>query len=578
MKIQKPVHCILVYSLILFSVLSLHAQDLEVEFQENVMIPMSDGVELAAHVFLPKADGPFPTLLARTPYGKGDEKNGDGQYYASRGYAVVIQDTRGKGNSEGTWEPFLYDGKDGYDTHEWIGRQPWCNGSIGTFGGSYVGFTQWVSAPYASKYLKAMVPVVPMCDAYREGVYEGGAINLALMLGWGTLVSPLTKDTASIKWDEYYRFLPLLEWEKFLGYEIFYLKDWVKHPTYDDYWKKRGIDDRYSDINVPILNFGGWYDIFSKATLEQVDRVRHESNNIPIRRNQFVVIGAWHHGGSDKGKVGELDFGKDCDLDRRTMQTKWFDYWLKDKKTGVEDWPPLYLFVMGENVWRSENEWPLKRTEFTNYYIHSEGEANTLEGDGVLATTPPLEDNKDTFVYDPENPVPTKGGNNLFGVEAGPYDQREIEKREDVLVYTTQPLKKAVEVTGPVKMVLFASTTAKDTDFTAKLVDVYPDGRAINLCDGIIRTRYRESDTDLTLIEPNKIYRYEIDLWVTSNVFLPEHRIREEVSSSNFPRFDRNPNSGKKFGTDRELFKATQTIYHDAGHASHLVLPVIPRN
>ena len=562
--------CLVLFSLPVFS------EDASVEFKK-IQIPMSDGVKLAAHLFLPKEQGPFPVLLMRSPYGKGDEKQGEGNGYAKKGYAVVIEDTRGKFDSEGVWEPFRYDGKDGFDTQEWIGQQSWCNGKIGTFGGSYVGFTQWISAPYESKYLTAISAGVPPCNVYKEITYIGGAFQLSLAMGWGLMVS-LKPGESLPKMDLNQAFytLPLREWDKCANREVGYLRDWVAHSTYDEYWKARGIDDRFSDITVPVLNVGGWYDIFSKATLEQVTRVRHESKNMAVRRNQFAIIGPWGHGIGSK-KTGELDFGDKAKMDFSEKQTQWFEYWLKGKDTGVDDWPPYYLFIMGENVWRGEYEWPLKRTEFAKYYIHSEGKANSINGKGGLNISVPKEEKADVFIYDASNPVPTTGGNNLVGPAAGPLNQQKVEERDDVLVFTGDALEKPVEVTGPVKMVLYASTSAKDTDFTAKLVDVYPDGKAYNLCDGIIRARFRESITAPTLIEPGKIYKYEIDLWVTANVFLPGHKIRVEVSSSNFPRFDRNPNSGKTFGSDTELLKATQTIYHDAEHASYIELPVIPR-
>ncbi len=548
----------------------------EMIFKENVMIPMRDGVELAAHIYLPNADGSFPTVLIRSPYGKGDKDSGMAKFFWQRGYAVVVQDCRGRFDSEGIWDPFRYDGEDGFDTQEWVGEQDWCNGKLGTFGGSYVGFTQWISAPYGSQYLKTMMPTVPFAESYYDTHYVGGAMQLALMMGWGTLVSYRPDEKpAEIEWDKAFRNLPLKTWDTAVGKEIFYLRDWVAHPTYDDYWKKRGIDGQYEAITVPILNVGGWYDIFSKVTLEQVAKVREQSNNMMVRRNQFAIMGPWGHG-VNVTELGELEFGKSAKIEMGQLQEDWFDYWLKGENTGVEDWPAYRLFIMGENVWRDEHEWPLARTEYTNYYIHSQGNANTLDGDGTLRVEKPGEEPVDAYVFDPENPVPTHGGNNLFGAAAGPFDQREIEKRDDVLVYSTPPLEADMEVTGPVKMVLYASTSAKDTDFTAKLVDVYPDGKAYNLCDGIIRTRYRDSFVETSLIEPEKVYRYEIDMWVTANVFKKGHRIRLEISSSNFPRFDRNPNSGKEFGTDEELLKAEQTIYHDEEHASHVVLPVIP--
>jgi putative CocE/NonD family hydrolase len=564
--------------LLLAGILASHADGAdEVEafvFQENVKAPMRDGMQLAANVFLPSAQGRYPVILMRSPYGKPGRDFAEAKRYTGAGYAMVVQDCRGRGASEGVWDPFRHDVEDGYDTQQWIGGQPWCNGQIGTAGGSYLGWTQWAAAPAATPHLKAMVPVVPFGDVYPDIAYPGGAFQLALLFGWGAAVSGIP--IAPLGYQKAFEHLPLNRWDEQFGREVDYLRDWVNHPTYDDYWKARGINQRYREITVPALNIGGWYDIFSKAAIEMIDEVRAESSNRLVRRNQFVVIGPWAHGPGVQ-KLGELDFGPDAKLDLGDMQFKWFEYWLKNRDTGVEDWPPYYLFVMGENHWRGENEWPLARSRVTEFYLHSQGHANTRQGDGRLSTSLPAAEPSDTYVYDSNHPVPTHGGNNLVGLASGPLDQSKIEERPDVLVYSTEPLTEAVEVTGTVKMVLYAASSATDTDFTAKLVDVHPDGKAFNLCDGIIRARYRESSTNLELIEPGTIYRYEIDMWVTSNLFHAGHRIGVEVSSSNFPRFDRNPNSGLPFGTDTELLIATQTIYHDAEHPSHLLLPVVSR-
>jgi putative CocE/NonD family hydrolase len=513
--------------------------------------------------------------LLRTPYGKPNADWSDAKLYCPAGYAMVVQDCRGRGRSEGVWDPFRYDPQDGFDTQEWVGKQPWCNGKIGTSGGSYLGWTQWASAPLGSRYLKTMVPVVPFGNAYDDLAYPGGAFQLALLFGWGVTVggNPVGPQQLS----QAYRQLPLQRWNERFPKKLSYLREWTEHPRNDDFWKARGIDNRYDLVKVPVLNIGGWYDIFSKTTIDLVDQVRDHSEDRLVRRNQFVVIGPWAHGVGVQ-KVGELDFGPAARLDVGQMQFKWFQYWLQGKETDVEDWPPYRLFVMGENVWRGENEWPLARTAFTKYFIHSGGKANSRSGDGVLSTAPPSAEPPDSSVYDPKNPVPTVGGNNLVGAAAGPLEQSKVEEREDVLVYTSEPLASPTEVTGPVKMVLFASTNAPDTDFTAKLVDVHPDGKAYNLCDGVLRARYRRSTRAAEFVESGKVYRYDIDLWVTSNLFKKGHRIRVEVSSSNFPRFDRNPNTGRPFGVDEELRPANQTVYHNGEHASHLVLPIIPRS
>lgn len=550
----------------------------EVEVRPDVRIPMRDGVELSANVFLPKAEGRFPVVLVRTPYGKGGTNHPDGRFYASRGYAYVSQDCRGRGASQGQWVPFMNEAHDGNDTRAWVLEQPWSGGSIGTTGGSYVGFTQWMSAPNAGEHLKAMFPIVPLVDPHGDVAYVGGAFQLSLLMGWGSAVSEsrVIRGWKTEDWLAACRTLPLSAWDKALDCRVQYLRDWVAHPHFDDYWAKGSVRNRWQDIAVPIYAVGGWYDIFAESVLDHVNAVRERSRSDETRRHLHVLMGPWGHGIGRNGKVGDLDFGRDAVVDLRTIQAEWFDHWLKGEETGVEDWPPFRIFVMGRNQWRDESQWPLERTRYTPYYFHANGSANTLAGDGTLSTTVPGEEPGDEFVYDPDDPVPTLGGCNLMISPAGPRDQTQAEEREDVLVFTSDALTHDLEVTGPVKVVLYAASTATDTDWTAKLVDVHPDGRPYNLSDGIIRARYRESSDQPTLIEPGKTYRYEIDLWVTSNVFLPGHKIRVEISSSNFPRFDRNPNTGHPFGADAELKKAVQTVYHDAEHLSHIVLPVIP--
>jgi putative CocE/NonD family hydrolase len=393
-------------------------------------------------------------------------------------------------------------------------------------------------------------------------------------MGWGSGVGgvSLTPD----KMQEAFRHLPLRTFGDQFDKRVPYLNQWIEHCTYDDYWKQRGMDYRYADVTVPILNIGGWYDIFSKVTLDLVAQVRAASRERQVRRNVFAVIGPWAHG-VGPSKVGELDFGADAAFKTGDLQFQWFEYWLKGRETGVQDWPAYYLFVMGENRWRGENEWPLKRTRFTSYFLHSRGPANSLKGAGSLGTEQPADEPPDHFTYNATNPVPTVGGNNLTGAKAGPCDQAGVEQREDVLVYSTPPLEQDVEVTGPVKLILWAASSARDTDFTGKLVDVHPDGKAYNLCDGIVRAQCRNGLEKPDLLEPGQATRFEIDLWVTSNLFRRGHRIRLQVSSSNFPRFDRNPNTGHDFGQDAELAKASQTIFHDQAHPSHILLPIIPR-
>ncbi len=547
--------------------------DDQVEVRADVKIPMRDGVRLSANVFLPKTQGKFPTILARSPYGKGGTSPGVGRSYTSQGFVYVSQDCRGRGASEGPWVPFVHERADGEDTYRWILKQPWSNGRIGTTGGSYLGYTQWISAPGSGQFLEAMYTVVPLVDPYDDLASVGGAFSLHTMMGWG---SATAGNTAARTWkrEDWLRALPLRTWDTAIHQTVPFLRDWVAHPQFDSYWQQSSLRGRHTAITSPMFTVGGWFDIYATTVFEHVNAVRAGSQSPQARKHQHLLMGPWPHGVNRDRKIGDLDFGADSRIDLGAIQTKWFDHWLKGANPEVEGWAPFRLFVMGRNQWRDEQEWPLRRTRYTPYYFHSQGAANTSAGNGRLNTTAPATEPTDRFVYDPDDPVPTAGGCNLGG-PAGPRDQTAVERRPDVLVFTSDPLTSDLEVTGPVKVVLHAAADATDTDWTAKLVDVWPDGRPISLCDGILRARYRESSDRPTLIDPGKTYRYEIDAGVTSNVFLAGHKIRVEISSSNFPRFDRNPNTGHPFGADAERRKSTQTVYHDAPRASQILLPVI---
>ena len=375
--------------------------------------------------------------------------------------------------------------------------------------------------------------------------------------------------------------LPLADLPKEAGKSIPYYQDWIDHPDYDVYWKRLAIDERYGDVTVPVLQIRGWYDFFTSGTFNNFIGVREKGSSELARTSQKAVIGPWVHPASTITHAGVVDFGKDSIVDLRSLELKWFDRWLKGMSNGIDSEPALRIFVMGVNQWRDENEWPLARTRFTPFYFHSGGSANSIVGDGKLSPQPPEDEPPDRFAYDPAFPTPTHGGCNCCSPEYvswGAYDQRPVEFRNDVLVFTSGPLEEDLEVTGPVTVRLYASSDARDTDFTAKLVDVHPDGYAVNLCDGIIRGRYRESTSRQELLDPGTIYQFTIDLWPTSNVFLKGHRVRVDISSSNFPRFDRNPNTGNRFGKDAEMRIANQTVYHGAEHQSHIVLPVIPKS
>ncbi|NKB71696.1 MAG: CocE/NonD family hydrolase [Candidatus Latescibacteria bacterium] len=534
--------------------------------QLEVLVPVSDGTLLATNIFLPDGDGPWPTVLERTPYDKGGADNKWGHFLAERGYVYVVQDVRGRFGSGGDFVPPRAEGQDGFDVQTWVAAQTWCDGNIGTIGDSYGGFTVWQPAPYGCPAVKSMLTGITGASFY-DIVYQQGAIHLAQGTLWTlSMTDPPGFDGATRNVEATLNLLPLSRLDvAATGRKIPFLQDVLAHPRRDEYWEPVAAD-RYEQIDIPVLHVGGWYDMYGINTVKDYEGMVTRGPSEKSRRAQRLLMGPCGHGASPDGKFGDLDFGPHSFPDKRQIYLQWFDSTLKGMEMGPQ--PPVRIFVMGENAWRDEEEWPLERTQYTEYGLSSEEGANTRFGDGLLSRSAADIAATDTFTYDPADPVPTVGG---------AMDQREVEKRSDVLVYTTPVLEQAVEVTGHIKLVLYASSDAPDTDFTAKLVDVHPMGYAQNLTDGIVRASFRESDTAPSPIVPGQIYRYEIDVGVTSNLFHAGHRIRLEVSSSNFPRFDRNQNTGHAYAQDAELAAARQTIYHGGVQASHLTLPVIPR-
>jgi putative CocE/NonD family hydrolase len=546
----------------------------------NVRVPMRDGVTLSADLYLPAGDGRWPTILIRTPYQNNTDAHvRQGRAYASLGYACVIQDTRGRWDSDDDYYPFVHEAEDGFDTQEWIGSQSWSSGRIGMQGGSYLGWVQFSSASQGSKYLSCIAPQVIAPDLFRGLFYRGGAGLLNTSMTWSQYTSGRVNQVIAFdQWREAFRTLPLVDAAAAAGYDLPFWRDWYEHPTLDAYWEPLDFTSRWADFKVPVLNLGGWFDLFADDTCKAFAGLREQGGSDAARRSR-LIMGAWWHGLSTSTWTGDIDYGAASMIDLRAEELRWFDHWMRDEDNGVPDDPPVRIFVMGTNEWRSEQEWPLARTEWQEWFIHSGGDANTALGDGTLATSAPGDEPADSFVYHPEFPVQTLGGGNCCWpdiVAIGPFDQRDVEMRSDVLCYTSEPMERDLEVTGPVKLVLYAATDGLDTDWTGKLVDVSPSGYAVNLCDGIMRARYRDSVTEPTLLEPGEVYRYEIDLMVTSNVFLRGHRIRLEVSSSNFPRYDRNLNTGNPIGRDAEIRAARQTVLHTGAYPSHVLLPVIP--
>ena len=556
----------------------------------DARVPMRDGVELSADVYLPAREGRWPVVLERTPYGNsGDWYVARALYFARRGYAYVLQDCRGRYDSDGEWEGWVVEIDDGGDTVQWCATQPWSNGQVGMMGMSHMGLTQWKAAQNGSRHLKAIAPQMGPADEYLYGMnYTGGAFLLQIGIPWSISVRGRTQQTRKpYEWESLFRHLPILTAdEKATGKPIGFYRDWIRHAAYDEFWEKASNYGHFEKMDIPILQVSGWLDLHVKSLFANYEAIQTNGTE-RARQRQKVVVGPWVHTDRPEPKYGVLDFGVDSVIDLYALYLRWMDRWLKGIENGVENEPPLKLFVMGRNEWRTAEKWPLPDTRWTPYYLRSGGRANSLFGDGRLSTQKgDAEEPPDTYTYHPEDPVPTLGMDP--NGEVVPLDHRPVEWRDDVLVYSSEELSEDLEVTGPVQALVYASSSATDTDWTVKLLDVFPDGKAVNLWDGILRARYREPRAVRTgvpapgqfahpkLMEPGQVYEFFIEVGVISNVFLKGHRIRIEVSSSNFPRFDRNLNNGGKLGIDPQIVVAHQTVYHSRQYPSHLLLPVYP--
>jgi putative CocE/NonD family hydrolase len=564
------------------------SRNYEVVVERGMPAKMRDGVVLRADIYRPKAEGKFPVLLQRTPY---DKRGGVdfGYRAAARGYVVIIQDVRGRYTSEGEWYPFKHESDDGYDTVEWAAALPYSDGKVGMFGGSYVGATQMLTAIAAPPHLAGIFPVITASNYHENWTYQGGAFEQWFNESWtsglaqDTLHRRVAEQSNARRWDtelplSHY---PLLDFggDSSLKALAPYFLDWLMHPDYDDYWKQWSIEEHFGKIQVPVYSVGAWYDIFLGGTLRNYLGIKAHGGSEAARNGQrlLVVIGG-HSGGGRK--IGEVDFGPQANINMDDVMLRWYDHILKGEANGIEKEKPVKIFVLGDDVWREEDQWPPAVARETRYYLHSGGKANGLAGDGTLSTSAPQQEPADQYVYDPGSPVPTIGGPLCCDprhLAPGPRDQRPAEVRPDVLVFSTPPFKSDFEVSGPVSVELYANSSAVDTDFTGKLVDVWPNGFAQNLTEGILRARFRDSREKPEFLNPGQVYKLTLDLWATSNVFKPGHRLRLEISSSNSPRFDRNLNTGEDAAVSAHFVKATNSIYHDSGHPSALVLLVMPR-
>jgi uncharacterized protein len=595
MKTIRGVRLVVVAVVLLVSGVGAAAeQQYPIIYEHDVKVPMRDGIILRADIYRPQADGKFPVLVQRTPY---DKRNfAIGLKGASRGYVVIIQDVRGRYASEGEWYTFRNETDDGYDTIEWAAALPYSNGKVGMFGRSYVGATQMLAAIAHPPHLAGICPGVTSSNYHSSWTYQGGAFEQWFNESWTT---GLAQDTLTRKakdasnaaegmWT-----LPLAKYPLFnlRGTPVTatptlapYFLDWLAHPNYDDYWKRISIEEHFADVTVPALHIAAWYDIFLGGSLRNYEGIKAHGGSEAARNGQQLLVIIGGHAGSGR-KIGEVDFGPNAPFSEEDATLDWYDFLFKDAQNRFASGKPVTLFVMGANEWRQEEAWPLARARATKYFLHSNGAANSIRGNGTLSTTAPGREAPDQYVYDPASPVPTVGGPLCCDSDhwaPGPRDQRGVEARDDVLVYSTPAMAQDTEMTGPVSLELYAKSSAADTDFTAKLVDVWPDGFAQNLTEGILRARYRESQENPTMINPGQVYKFNIDLWATSNVFKKGHILRLEISSSNFPRFDRNLNTGEQRLKDSDdgkseqrFVSATNVILHDADHPSAVVLPTV---
>jgi uncharacterized protein len=563
--------------------------------EHNAPVTMRDGTILRADVYRAAEGGPFPVLLVRTPYGEPMVRTAPVLPAIDAGFAVVLQHCRGTGTSDGEFTVFASEPDDGVDTIEWCARQPWCDGTVAMYGLSYLGMVQFAAAVQAPEALKCLLPVVTPADYYGGLAYRQGAVQLGQLLAWYTMKSAQALQYRAVAGEDIsaempallahmgnmaasYRRLPLREtlvsrvlpdWQK-----------WLDHERRDAFWNELSYAGRRERITTPALHVGGWFDLFLGGTLDNYQTLRRAAATEHARLNQALVVGPWTH--ADRtGTAGELNFGLRASDMAIGLEQRQLAFARRFAGGGEEvDGPRVRLFVMGDNVWRDEDDWPLARTRWERWYLHPDG--------SLAPAVPSAAAPASQFSYDPADPVPTAGGPTLIPVGpdggvswmGGPRDQRAVEARPDVLSFTSEQLPADLEVTGPLSVTLHAATSAADTDFTAKLVDVWPDGRAMGVADGIVRARYRDATGQPDPVTPGAVCEYTIDLIATSQVFKAGHRVRVDVSSSNFPCFDRNPGNGAPAATatEADFVVAEQTVCHDAAHPSYITLPVISRD
>ncbi len=575
----------------------LSTAEFEVTVDSNVGVPMRDGLELATDIYRPAAEGRFPVILVRTPYKK-EMSELQARYYARRGYVFAVQDCRGRFSSPGTWEPFIHEAADGHDTIEWLAGQPWSTGKVGMIGASYLGWVQWWAASQNPPHLTTIIPNVAPPDPFYNIPYEYGVFFLTGAIWWAdVLESEATADLSGAaisrimdkKFGKLLRPLPVVDLDKaVLGKENPYWRKWIQHPVNDDYWAPANFLERLEDVRIPVFHQSGWFD--GDGIGCKLNYLKMASHGHP---SQKLVLGPWGHTDTPHRRVGDRDFGPEAIVDLQSAYLRWLDYWLKGIDNGITSEPLVSLFVMGADKWLHGDVYPLPDTRFEKWYLVSGGQANTSSGDGRLTSAlPPATSPPDRYTYDPGDPTPNPEFYEEPDVPEGEtkpvksveeqkrardaFHEQVTSSREDILVYVTEPLSEPLTIAGPISAVLYASSTARDTDWFVRLMEVDEEGQVFPLVEGKLRARFRNSTKKPELLEPGRVYEYQIDLWQTGIRVPPGRRLRVEVASASFPLFSRNLNTGGHNEMETEYVAAEQTIYHSARYPTHILLPVIP--
>jgi len=564
----------------------------EFVIEHNVEIPMRDGTILRAEVYRPQAEGRYPALVERVAYPLESRCKGNGEFFASRGYVMVGQNVRGALASDGDFRLLRDDAwganRDGYDTIEWVAAQPWCSGKVGMLDGTFSGFTQYMILPTRPPHLTAIFVREGGSDACRDWSYRGGAHRLSLHRGWamkntarflghesappGAEAARQRLEAALEEMESWYRHLPLKSCPPLEGLAGWYFDD-LDHPADGPYWWPVNLSHLFNEVDTPTVHLGGWFDVFLGGTLRSFQGIQKHGRTAACRRSQRLIVGPWIHGPGNVGRreTGELDFGADAWFDLHGYRLRWYDHWLKGIENGIMGESPVRVFLMGANRWLEMETWPPPDANYRQMYFREGGGRTgaSLNGGGLSFQPPEAAERPDSFLYDPDDPIPSL----IAYPELGPRDHRPLESR--MLTYTSEMLQEDLVVVGPIKAVLHGLSSAPDTDWVVRLCDVWPDERSMSVCDGILRARYRNSLERAELMTPGQVYRFEVDMLATAQVFKAGHRVRVEVTSSDFPRYDRNLNTGGPFGEEVRGQAAVNTIFHDGMRTSYILLPVL---